>query len=112
MPQTAIGGRGETPTISAYHRQSVDSSQQLLLSLNAAGLPLPLIHPLSQRCEGLQGSLQVGVVRVTGGCVLEEVLNEEDISRDALDWLDEKVVETKLPFTVPRKLLGGKKKRD
>ena len=49
------------------------------------------------------------MVRVAWGCVLEEVLDEEDISRDALDWLDEKVVETKLPFTVPRKLLGKKK---
>ena len=32
------------------------------------------------------------MVRVGGASVLEEVLDEEDVSWDALDWFDEEIV--------------------
>ena len=70
-----------------------------------SSLPLALVHFLRQHRQFPQGLLQGGVVRVGGASVLEEVLHEEYVTRDALDWLDQQVVQTQLPLAVSSTLL-------
>ena len=43
---------------------------------------------------------------MTHGCVLEEILDEEDIARDPLNWFDEEVIECEPTLGVLSSLLG------
>ena len=48
------------------------------------------------------------MVRVGGARVLQEVLDEEDVSRDALYRFYEEVVQTEFPFAVSSQLLRSR----
>lgn len=74
--------------------QSVYRHHQLLLLLQSSSLPLTGVDTLHQRRKLAEGLLQGGVVWVSDGRVLEEVLDEENVAGDSLDGLDQQVIES------------------
>ena len=74
--------------------QSVNRHHQLLLLLQSASLPLTGIDALHQCRKLAESLLQGGVVWVSDGRVLEEVLDEENVSGDSLDGLNQQVIES------------------
>ncbi len=49
--------------------------------------------------------MERGVVRMTHRCVLEQVLDEENVARYSLDWLYEEIVECETTLAVFGSLL-------
>ena len=87
--------------------QSIDGHHEFLLLFQPVPLPLAGIHTLHQRCQLPKSLLEGGVVRMGDSRVLEEVLDEEDIARDALDGLDQEVIKSQTTLAVFGSLLSG-----
>lgn len=71
-----------------HQSKTIDSRQQLFLFLHSSHFSLTLIHSLYQSGQLIQSLLEGGVVWMRRRGVFQEILDEEEIARNPLNWFD------------------------